>query len=202
MHDDDDQLMIRIQAGDHCAFETLVGRYQGPLIGFFLRSIRDQQFAEDLTQETLLRVFSQAWDYLPVGKFRGWMYRIARNLMIDNIRRQSHDALIHTVRGDDGEQDRLSRVAGDVLTPDRLADIREVARLVDAELTKLPEDQRLTFLLYHYSGLSLPEVADVMESNLSTTKSRLRLVREKLQVRLREIGISGDETEEDGGRES
>lgn len=195
MHDDDDQLMIRIQAGDHGAFETLVQRYQGPLVGFFLRSIRDQQFAEDLTQETLLRVFSQAWDYLPVGKFRGWMYRIARNLMIDNIRRQSHDALIHTVRGDDGEQDRLSRVAGDVLSPDRLADIREVARLVDAELTQLPEDQRLTFLLYHYSGLSLPEVADVMESNLSTTKSRLRLVREKLQERLREIGISGDEVE-------
>ncbi|MBI5758704.1 MAG: sigma-70 family RNA polymerase sigma factor [Planctomycetales bacterium] len=202
MHDDDDQLMIRIQAGDHGAFETLVGRYQGPLVGFFLRSIRDQQFAEDLTQETLLRVFSQAWDYLPVGKFRGWMYRIARNLMIDNIRRQSHDALIHTVRGDDGEQDRLSRVAGDVLSPDRMADIREVARLVDVELTRLPEDQRLTFLLYHYSGLSLPEVADVMESNTSTTKSRLRLVREKLQERLREIGISGDEGDGDGGRES
>lgn len=193
MQDDDDQLMIRIQAGDHRAFEALVERYQGPLVGFFLKNTRDQQFAEDLSQETLLRLFNQAWDYLPVGKFRGWMYRIARNLMIDNMRRQSHDALIHTVRGDDEEQDRLARVAGDILPPDRLADIREVARWVEAELQTLPEEQRLTFLLYHYSGLSLPEVADVMESNLSTTKSRLRLVREKLQERLQEIGITSDD---------
>src|SRR5262249_45109611 len=79
---DDDQLMICIQSGDSRAFDELVERYQGQLIGFFYRNTRDMQFSEDLTQETLLRVFNQSWDYLPVGKFRAWMYRIARNLLI------------------------------------------------------------------------------------------------------------------------
>jgi len=113
--------------------------------------------------------------------------------MIDNLRRQYHDALVHTVRGDDEDQDRIARVAEDILSPDQQADIREVARWVEAELQTLSEDQRLTFLLYHYAGLSLPEVADVMETYLSTTKSRVRLVREKLQERLMEIGITGDD---------
>ena len=94
---EDDQLMVRIQSGDTRAFEELVDRYQAPLIGFFFRNTRDTQLSEDLAQETLLRVYNQSWDYLPVGRFRGWMYRIGRNLMIDNIRRQSHDALVKAV---------------------------------------------------------------------------------------------------------
>ncbi|MCH8922627.1 MAG: RNA polymerase subunit sigma-70, partial [Planctomycetes bacterium] len=93
----DDQLMISIQNGDSRAFEELVERHQGPLIGFFFRNTRDLQLSEDLTQQTLLRVYSQSWDYLPVGRFKGWMYRIARNLMIDNFRRGSHDALVKAV---------------------------------------------------------------------------------------------------------
>ena len=188
---DDDQLMIRIQGGDSCAFETLVDRYQGPLIGFFFRNTRDKQLSEDLCQETLLRVFRQSWDYLPVGRFRGWMYRIARNLLIDNVRRRSHDALVKAVTGRaDDEDDALARLAAEILSPEEKANSRELARLVDRLLQEIPDDQRLVFTLHHYSGLSLPEVADVMDSSLPTTKSRLRLAREKLRNRLRQEGVA------------
>ena len=91
---EDDQLMIRIQNGDSCAFDELVSVHQRPLIGFFYRNTRDTQLSEDLTQETLLRVYNQSWDYLAQGRFKGWMFRIARNLLIDNVRKQSHDALV------------------------------------------------------------------------------------------------------------
>ena len=187
---DDDRLMIGIQGGDPAAFETLVGRHQGPLVGFFFRNTRDMQFSEDLTQETLLRVYNQAWDYLSAGRFRGWMYRIARNLLIDNIRRQSHDALVRAVKGrSDDEDDVLARIAGEVLSPVDRANYRELARLVDELLEKLPEDQRLTFTLHHYAGLTLSEVSDVMGTSLPTSKSRLRLAREKLQQKLRQRGF-------------
>ena len=187
---DDDQLMIGIQSGEVAAFETLVGRHQGPLVGFFFRNTRDMQFSEDLTQETLLRVYNQAWDYLPAGRFRGWMYRIARNLLIDNIRRQSHDALVRAVKGrSDDEDDVLARIAGEVLSPVDRANYRELARLVDELLDQLPEDQRLTFTLHHYAGLTLSEVSDVMGTSLPTSKSRLRLAREKLQQKLRQRGF-------------
>jgi len=186
---EDDQLMVRIQSGDQKAFEGLVDRYQGPLIGFFFRNTRDAQLSEDLTQETLLRVYNQAWDYLPLGKFRGWMYRIARNLMIDSIRRQSHDALVkaHTGKRDD-EDDALARLISEVLPPEERAHHRELARTVDELLAKIPNEQRLTFVLHHYSGLALREVAEVMETSLPTSKSRLRLAREKLRA---ELGLRG-----------
>ena len=188
---EDDQLMIRIQSGDSRAFEELVNRYQAALIGFFYFRTRDRQASEDLTQETLLRVFNQAWDYIPLGRFRAWMYRIGRNLMIDSIRRQSHDALVKAVLGKkEDEDDALARLAGQVLPPDQKAHQRELFQLVDQLLDEVPEEQRLTFTLHHYSGLTLSEVAEVMETSLSTTKSRLRLTRGKLQQKLAERGIT------------
>ena len=189
---EDDQLMVRIQEGDARAFRELMERHQGPLIGFFFRNTRDAQMAEDLAQDTLLRVFDQSWDYLPQGKFRGWMYRIGRNLLIDNVRKQSHDALIRAVKGhhDKDQADAMARLAGEVLPPDVDAGHRELAELVDELLDEIPEEQRLTFTLHHYAGLSLPEVAEVMDTSLPTTKSRLRLAREKLQEKLVQRGVS------------
>ncbi len=176
--DEDDGLMYRLQGGDRTAFEQLVERHQTPLAHFFFRHLRDWQLAEDLTQETLIRVHNTAWDYLPRGCFKGWMFRIARNLMIDSTRRRSHDALVNAIRSQrprDDEDDVLERLAGDFVLPEDKADQNEFAQIVGELLQKIPEDQRLTFMMHHYSGLSLPEVADAMESNLPTTKSRLRL---------------------------
>jgi len=188
---DDDQLMLQIQSGDHRAFEELVDRFQGSLIGFFCRNTGDIQLAEDLTQETLLRVFNQSWDYLPRGRFRGWLFRIARNLMIDNARRASHDWLVKSLKGNpDDDRDLLANLAGEFLPPDERANHRELASLVDKLLAQIPEEQRLTFTLHHYSGLPLSEVAEAMETSLPTCKSRLRLAREKLREKLRQHGVS------------
>ncbi|MCA9079073.1 MAG: sigma-70 family RNA polymerase sigma factor [Planctomycetaceae bacterium] len=187
----DDQLMIDLQSGDSAAFEILVTRYQGSLIGFFMRNTRDIQFSEDLAQETLLKVYNQAWDYMPLGRFRGWMFRIARNLLIDNIRRRSNDALIRAVRRQpDEEQQALARVAAEILPPDDQVQATELARLVDELLCEIPDEQRQTFTLHHYAELSLPEVAEIMSVPLATCKSRLRLAREKLSEKLLSRGIS------------
>lgn len=192
MHDEDDELMLRLQDGDETAFERLVQRHQSPLIGFFNRQLRDWQLAEDLSQETLLRIHSTAWDYLPRGIFKAWMYRIARNLLIDTTRRRAHDCLVHAARGRRREDDReemIARLAAELPLPDEQLDQREFARVVDDLLHHIPEDQRLTFILHIFAGLSLPEVAEAMETNLPTTKSRLRLAREKLREKLAAHGF-------------
>ncbi len=188
----DDELMLMLQGGDSQAFRALVERHQRPLMGFFVRQTRDPQLAEDLTQETLLRVYNQSWDYLPRGQFRGWMFRVARNLLIDNVRRRSSDALVHSVKGsssDDDDEPLLTSLSAESRSPDDQASIAEVTRVVDELLPELPEEQRLTFQMYHFLGLSLPEIADSLETNLPTTKSRLRLAREKLQDQLRARGF-------------
>jgi RNA polymerase sigma-70 factor (ECF subfamily) len=187
---DDDQLMIDLQCGDSSAFPALVDRYQQALVGFFFRNTRDIQLAEDLAQETLLKVYNQSWDYLPLGRFRAWMYRIARNLLIDDVRRRSNDALVRAVKGrPDEEEDVLAGVAGTFISPADAAQHRELAALVSEFLTEVPEDQRNTFLLYHVEEMSLPEVAVSMGIPLATCKSRLRLAREKLADKLRRRGI-------------
>ncbi len=193
---DDDRLMIRMQEGDRTAFDAIVMRHQGGLYGFFLKNTRDATLSEDLTQETLLKIYNQSWDYLPLGRFRGWMFRIARNLLIDTVRRRGHDALVHALQSqpkncDEEASEIVARLAGDALPPELQANEREFAGLVDGFLAELPCEQRMTFTLHHFQGLSLPEVAEVLESSVATTKSRLRLAREKLQVRLARIGIHG-----------
>ncbi len=187
---DDDQLMVRLQGGDSSAFDELVERHSGPLYGFFLKNTRDPHLSEDLRQETLLRIYRQYWDYLPVGRFKGWLFRIARNLLIDNVRRRSHDALVQAVKGRfEDDTDILSFIEGEFLSPQQHVDHDELRVLVDELLDELPEEQRLTFTLHHYAGLSLPEVAEVLETSVPTTKSRLRLAREKLSQRLIQRGI-------------
>lgn len=196
---DDDELMIRIQEGDAQAFGELVARYRESLVGFFYRNTHDIQLAEDLSQETLLRVHNQAWDYLPRQKFRGWLFRVARNLLIDNVRRQSHDALVQAVKGSAREeQDPLARLVGQIATPEEVAGQNELSRIVGDLLDEIPEDQRLTFTLHHFAELPLAEVAEIMDTNVATSKSRLRLAREKLREKLHVRGIR-DPFEEDQG---
>lgn len=192
MHDEDDELMLRLQGGEEAAFEQLVQRHQSPLIGFFHRQLRDWQLAEDLSQETLLRIHATAWDYLPRGIFKAWMYRIARNLLIDTTRRRAHDCLVHAARGrhhDDDREEMIARLSEELPLPEERLHQREFASVVDDLLHNIPEDQRLTFILHIYAGLSLPEVAEAMETNLPTTKSRLRLAREKLREKLAARGF-------------
>jgi RNA polymerase sigma-70 factor, ECF subfamily len=188
---EDDALMIRLQEMDRKAFDELVARYQGSLFGFFYANTRDRQLAEDLTQDTLLKVFDQAWDYVPSGRFRGWLFRIARNLMIDAVRRHSRDALIKALPAADGDEDPLATVVGGLVGPADEANQHELSTIVDKLLAELPDEQRLTFSLHHFSELGLPEISRILDTNLSTSKSRLRLAREKLQSRLADFGITG-----------
>ena len=182
----DDDLMVRLQGGDASAFPLIVERYSGRLVGFFCRNVRDRYLADDLAQETFLKIYEEAWDYIPLGAFRAWMFRIARNLMIDTIRKQSRDALIGAYRPSQGSEDLIwQRIVADLDTPLQQVRAQELRTALTQSLDELPEEQRLTFTLHHFSELKLQEIADILEIPLNTCKSRLRLAREKLSESLK-----------------
>jgi RNA polymerase sigma-70 factor, ECF subfamily len=195
-YSEDDQRMIRLQEGDRSAFDELVLAWQLPLTRFFMRNLRDESWSQDLVQETLLRLYRKSWDYLPTGRFRGWLFRIANNLLIDHSRRVRHDVLMSRVRrwkNDDGEErDPLDTVPAGLVSPAATAMQQELATVVAELLTQLADVQRKTFLLHHYEGLTLTEVADAMDTSLPTTKSRLRLAKDKLRYLLTCRGFSED----------
>ncbi|HEY1067682.1 MAG TPA: sigma-70 family RNA polymerase sigma factor [Pirellulales bacterium] len=187
---EDDQLMDRLQKGDRRAFDELVRRHQPSLRSFFLvrsTSARSRQQADDLAQDVLLKIYNEADKFVPQQKFRAWMFRIARNLLIDRARRDTYDALGGGRQSGDDEQ--LGRVACDSAQVVDVANTKTNADMIAALLDELPEEQMLTFKAHIFLGLSLPEVAEVMETNTATTKSRLRLAREKLQEKLAERGV-------------
>ena len=193
---DPDRLMVRIQQGDVAAFESLVTEFELPLQRFFMANTNDGHLAEDLAQETLLRVSTKAWNYIPCGRFRGWLFRIARNLLVDSIRDMSRDALVHSVRVFGGSDDVMvietlefdGRASLRSRPDHQVASAENVARIRDLIL-EIPEEQRLVMTLVEQTDMMLSEIATALEIPLGTCKSRLRLARQRLAELLGQYGM-------------
>ncbi len=198
-YNEDDQRMIRLQEADPDAFDEIVAAWQSPLYGFFFRRVRDVQRSEDLVQETLLRLYRKCWNYIPTGCFKGWLFRIAHNLLIDSVRKRSGDALLRPVTvassGDGEVTDLLNLLPDDVASAESRVDQKEVNEIVAELLDDLPDEQQQTFMMHHFDSLTLSEVADAMHTTLPTAKSRLRLAKEKLRYQLSCRGLGQPEEE-------
>lgn len=201
---EDDSRMIRLQSGDVAVFAEISAAWQRPLFCFFFRNTRCTETSEDLVQETMLRLFRNCWDYLPRGLFRGFLFRIARNLLTDHSRRLRNDVLLHALRGTvlaDSELDIMQQLPDSLPSPNDSSEAREFRDVLSQLLQLLPEEQRLSFTLHYYDSLTLPEVADAMACSLPAVKGRLRLAREKLRQQLVSRGY-GDAAETDPVRDA
>jgi RNA polymerase sigma-70 factor (ECF subfamily) len=179
----DEELMLRFQAGDVPAFETLVRRHRTPVFSFLLRLTGDRGRAEDLCQETFLKVVRGAADWAPRARFQTWVYAMARNQAVDEARRQAFR------RADPLDAAPAAATASDGPTPDRGAESALLRPKLEAALAALPEEQREVFLLREYAGLRFHEIASVTGVPENTVKSRMRYALEGLRERLAALGI-------------
>src|SRR6187200_2235296 len=111
----DETLMLRYQQGDRVAFGTLVRRHQAPLFNFAVRQVRTPQVAEDVVQETFVRVVQNAADFKHEARFTTWVYTITRNLCIDQLRKRAlrkHPSLDES-RGEEGDGPTLGEQTAD-----------------------------------------------------------------------------------------
>lgn len=147
--------MTRIATGEEAAFRLLVERWEGPVHAFLWRMTGSREEAEDLTQDTFLKIHVNAARYEPEGRFRSWLFRIAGNLVRSWGRRRS---IVGWIRYDPDLHERPSARPG----PDDLLVERETGRRVRDALAGLPARQRQALILRKFHELSQREIAETM----------------------------------------
>jgi RNA polymerase sigma-70 factor (ECF subfamily) len=185
----DEQLMRRFQRGDARAFEILMRRHRTAIHSFLGRHLGDRARAEDLTQETFLRLVKGAAAWEPRAAVRTWLFTIARNLAADEARRRVFRQTEPLDAGRDGDPPG-DRLAGDARAPDEAAGDALVRPRLEAALAALPAEQREVLLLREHAGLSFPEIAEATGVNENTVKSRLRYALLALRDRLSAEGLA------------
>lgn len=185
--DPDAALMLRVKEGDCDAFEMLVEKYKQPLMNFVYRTLPDATEAEDLAQHVFLQVFKSAARYEVSAKFSTWLFTIARNLCLNEIRRRSRhpaDSLDETASEDD-EQPRRQAVDVKTFAPPESLLQSELEDKIEEAVAALPENQRTAILLCRGDEHSYEEIAEILGVSVSATKSLIHRGRETLKELLK-----------------
>jgi len=187
----DEMLMVRYQRGDRDAFAELVRRYKTPVFNFVLRHIRHSNTAEDVTQDVFLRVVQNAAEFKHEARFSTWLYTIARNLCVDQLRKLSHRRHPSLDQPASSEDTRpmIENVADahPRASVERSAVSGEVQGKIVEAIEALPEEQREVFLLREVANLPFKEIADITGVGENTVKSRMRYALDRLQLALSEF---------------
>jgi len=192
----DEALMVRYQEGQAKAFEVLLGRHRRPIFNFILRYVGLRDVAEDLVQETFLRVIKAAGSYRAQAKFTTWLYTIARNLCTDQSRRAKHRKArsLDAPLSNDAEAGTLQDVIpSDEPGAERGAMDAQFRGVLASALASLSEEQREVFLMRELSGMPFREIAEVVGAPENTVKSRMRYALEKLREVLVDLHRPSDD---------
>jgi RNA polymerase sigma-70 factor (ECF subfamily) len=169
----DYELIQKFIKGDQSCFEQLIYRHKNKVFAYISLYIRDQALAEDLFQDTFMKVIQsvKSGKYQDNGKFISWVMRIAHNLIIDHFRRVKQ---MNTISNDDYESDLFnSKKLAESNVEDNIIK-RQIQKDVRKMISMLPDDQREVVILRHYSGLSFKEIADITDVSINTALGRMR----------------------------
>lgn len=198
----DAEAMQAFQGGEARAFQRLAQRHERALYTFALRMLGSRAAAEDATQEIFLRVVRAADGWTPTAKVRTWMFAIARNHCIDELRKAKHrqtESLDRPLNSEEAEgTTALAQVADPKgMGPDRGAASREIRDVLRSAIEKLPEDLREVFLMREDAGLPFREIAEIVGIPENTAKSRMRYALEGLRTALRAAGVTPEDARGD-----
>lgn len=194
--DPDAALMLRVKQGDWAAFAQLVEKYKQPVMNLVYRMLRDATEAEDLSQVVFLQVYKSADRYQVSSKFSTWIFTIARNLSLNEIRRRSRHPADSLEGSQSDLEDQPGRQYEDLKTfsaPESLLQ-GELEQKVEEALAGLPENQRTAIMLCRGEELSYEDIAKVLGCSVSATKSLIHRGREILKQKLKPYLRSGSWT--------
>jgi len=166
--DPDAALLLAFRRGDAAAFRTLFERHARAMVAFCFHYVRDPARAEELAQDVFVKLYRAADRYQPSARFKTFLYRIAANHCLNELRRGEYAA--RAAQGQDDPADPDALAAG-TAGPDADLEGNKLEASVKALLERLPEKQRTAFVLARFEGLSYEEIAEVLETSVSAVKS-------------------------------
>ncbi|MDQ3388784.1 MAG: sigma-70 family RNA polymerase sigma factor [Gemmatimonadota bacterium] len=187
----DHELVARARKGSEAAYRELLGRYQRPVFSLVYRMVRDREQAEDLAQETFVKVFNNIERFDPKYKFSSWIFKIATNLTIDVLRRKepvtvSIDGSRHASSNEEVEATRI-QVVSDEENPEELLEARELGEEIERAIGELRPEYRTAILLRHVEGRPYEEIAEIMAVPLGTVKTYIHRARGELRETLEHL---------------
>jgi len=181
----DEELILQFQQGNENAFVELVDRYKNKLINFTFNYLGDRDLAEDIVQETMLKLYEKRHYYKPIAKFSTWIYTIARNQANTELRKRKRRKISFlsqmTKNGKDFDLDSKA--------PDLIDEFHNtyLAQRINKAIQLLPEHFREVIVLRDIQGLSYEDIGSVMDAPLGTIKSRINRARIQLQAELHDL---------------
>jgi RNA polymerase sigma-70 factor (ECF subfamily) len=182
MTEDDAQIMSEVAAGDLSAFRRIVERYQGSLINYIFRYIGDRAGAEDIAQEVFLRVFKAAGEYRALSSFKTWLYTIATNLCLNELR--DNRIFRNTINIFELNESGFVSLVSPRRSPEAEIESRETSAILTRALKSLPEKQRIALLLHKYEGFSYLEISRIMDCTVPAVESLIHRARLGLKKEL------------------
>lgn len=178
--DPDNELVRQVREGDRLAFNQLVLKYRGRVMGIAARMLGDRAAAEDLAQDIFVKVYRSLRDFHGAALFSTWLYRITANSCLNHRKKQSRERRLAEVV-DDLEALRCDPSSN----PHNVLERKQLAAQLEKAIGGLPEDQRMVLVLRDIEGLSYEEIADCLTLELGTVRSRLHHARLEVKSRIK-----------------
>jgi len=171
----DAQLLNRFRNGESTAFDCIVDRYRKPLFTYLIRLVGDRHSAEDIFQDTFLKVIKGLKAYHEQNKFNNWLFGIAHHLAIDFLRKAQRKQKFFSQGDIDSEKEiKLENISDLNLLPDEQTEQQELRKALNEAIQQLPIEQRQVFLLREHSDLTFKEIAEMLEKPLNTVLAQMR----------------------------
>jgi RNA polymerase sigma-70 factor (ECF subfamily) len=189
----DHDLIALARTGSEKAYRELLDRYQRPVFSLVYRMVRDRELAEDLAQETFVKVFNHLDRFNPKYKFSSWIFKIASNLAIDTLRKREPDTVSldgsrHASTADEVEATRITVESKDE-NPEEFLEAKELGQEIERAIGLLRPEYRTAILLRHVEGRAYEEIAEVMGVPLGTVKTFIHRARSELRETLAHLRI-------------
>lgn len=183
----DEDLVVLVQQGQRRAFDEIVARYKGRLYAFILRMVKDPGLAEELTQETLIRVYLHADKYREIARFSTWVFTIATNLVRNRMRQQSRLPRLLSLNPVPDDDEVPLDPPDPHADPSRDLEGEELGRLINEATARIPERYRIPFLLREIEQLTYEEIQQVTGLKLGTVRSRINRARTRFRQNIKPL---------------